>query len=203
MRSTTTDFFLVEGDPPSKRGILRCALHLFVRDGLCETSIRDIARASGFTNPALYKFFESKEALALHLFERCYLKLVSTFRASLRRGSFASELDSLVGAFASLVDENLEAVLFVNDTLRLLWPRMSKAARRHTLVGEVRALIRRGREARAVPATIDEDLAVAALLGAMAQIARMAYFGEVELPISRRVAEIRRLFGRTLSERES
>ena len=31
--------------------------------------IRDIARESGYTNPALYKHFASKEELALHLFE--------------------------------------------------------------------------------------------------------------------------------------
>jgi AcrR family transcriptional regulator len=201
--STPTDFFLREGDPPSKREILRSALHLFVRDGVCETSIRDIAEASGFTNPALYKFFESKEALALHLFERCYLELITTLRASMKRESFARDLDALVTAYAGLVDESLDAVLYVNDTLRTFWPRVSAAVRRHSLIGELRSLVRRGVESHVVPRAIDEDLAVAMVLGAMGQIARMAYFGEIRGPVSARVTAIRRLFGGALLERTS
>jgi AcrR family transcriptional regulator len=201
MRSTSTDFFLMEGDPPSKREILRCALHLFVRDGLCETSIRDIADASGFTNPALYKFFESKEALALHLFERCYLKLVSVIRASQKGKDFAKDLDALVEAYARLVDEDLEAVLYVNDTLRLFWRKLPKSARQHSLISEIRALLERGVEARVVPDTIEKDLAVAVLVGAMGQIARMAYFDEIDGPVSGQIAEIRNLFRRALMEK--
>lgn len=202
MRSPSTDFLLLEDDPPSKREILRRALHLFVRDGLCETSIRDIAKASGFTNPALYKFFESKEAVALHLFERCYLRLVSAVRNSQRREEFAADLDSLVQAYARLVDENLEAVLFVNDTLRHFWPKLSRAARQHSLVGEVRSLIQLGKRTRAVPRALDEDFAVAMVLGAMGQIARMAYFGEVERPLTAQLPALRLLFRRTLQEKK-
>jgi AcrR family transcriptional regulator len=201
--SIPTDFFLREGDPPSKREILRSALHLFVRDGLCETSIRDIAEASGFTNPALYKFFESKEALALHLFERCYLELITALRDSMKRESFARDLDALVTAYAGLVDGSLDAVLYVNDTLRTFWPRVSKDVHRHSLIGEIRALVRRGVESRAVPRTIDEDVAAAGVLGAMGQIARMAHFGEIRGPVSARVTAIRRLFGGALLERTS
>ena len=39
-------------DPPAKHKILVTALALFVRDGLCETSVRDIAKASGFNAKA-------------------------------------------------------------------------------------------------------------------------------------------------------
>ena len=69
-------FYVLADDPPAKREILVAALALFVRDGLCETSIRDIAKESGFTNPALFKHFRSKDHLARFLFERCYLELV-------------------------------------------------------------------------------------------------------------------------------
>jgi AcrR family transcriptional regulator len=200
MRSTPDEFLLAESDPPSKREILRCALRLFVRDGLCETSVRDIASASGFTNPALYKFFESKEALALHLFERCYLKLFSTVHGSLTHQSFGSDLDSLVEAFVTLVDEHLDAVLFANETLRMFWPRLPKATRQHSLIREMETLIEQGLSERVVPRSINKSFAVAMLLGAMGQFARMAYFGEIERPISRHKAEIRRCFGRALSE---
>jgi AcrR family transcriptional regulator len=57
--------YLAHDDAPAKKKILTEALRLFVRDGLCETSIRDIARATGYTNPALFKHFASKERLAV------------------------------------------------------------------------------------------------------------------------------------------
>src|SRR5262245_18366786 len=78
-------FYVAADDPPAKRRILETALELFVRDGLCETSVRDIARASAFTNPPLSKHFKSKDELAEYLLERCYLQLaelVSTAIAS-------------------------------------------------------------------------------------------------------------------------
>jgi len=145
MTTALDSILLAEGDPPSKRKVLRCALHLFVRDGLCETSIRDIAQASGYTNPALYKFFESKEALSLHLFMRCYLRLVSVTRASQRpeRG-FEANLDALLRAYAGLADDSLEAVLYVNDTLRLFWPKLSPGTRRHSLLAVIHALLKQG-----------------------------------------------------------
>lgn len=195
------EFFLLEGDPPSKREILRCALELFVRDGLCATSIRDIAQASGYTNPALYKFFESKDALALHLFERCYHRLATAVHDSQRRADFEADLEALVSTYARLVDENLDAVLFVDDTLRHFWPKLPKSARRHSLVAEVRALLRRGVASGAVPRDLDEDIAVATVLGAFGQIARMAYFDEIDLPLVDGVPAIRKQILRALSER--
>lgn len=186
------DFFLHEGDPPSKREILRCALALFVRDGLCETSIRDIAQASGYTNPALYRFFESKEALALHLFERCYERLAIAVHASQKRAGFDADLQALVETYTQLVDESIDAVLFVDDTLRYFWPRLPKKIRRHSLVGEVRALLRSGVASGAVSRALDEDIAVATVLGTMGQIARMAYFGEIALPVGGHAPALRR-----------
>jgi TetR/AcrR family transcriptional regulator, repressor of fatR-cypB operon len=70
----TRPFYVSADDAPAKRKILETALVLFVRDGLCETSVRDIAKASGFTNPALFKHVRSKNDLARYLFERCYLE---------------------------------------------------------------------------------------------------------------------------------
>ena len=59
-------------EPAAKIAGLDAALSLFVRHGVEATSIRDIARQSGFTNPAIFKHFETKTSLALCLFERCY-----------------------------------------------------------------------------------------------------------------------------------
>jgi AcrR family transcriptional regulator len=84
-------FYIREDDPPAKRQILRAAMKLFSAHGLDATSIRDIARESGYTNPALYKHFAGKEELALHLFETCHRRLWGGKAAStVRRASTAS-----------------------------------------------------------------------------------------------------------------
>ena len=57
--------YLSADDAAGKRDILTAALHLFVRDGLCETTIRDIAKSAGYSNPVLFKHFDSKDHLAL------------------------------------------------------------------------------------------------------------------------------------------
>lgn len=189
------DFLLGEGDPPSKREILRCALELFVTKGLCETSIRDIARASGYTNPALYKFFDGKDGLALHLFERCYLRLVSLLRASQRRDAgFEANLESLVTAYAQLADESLAAILYVDETLRLFWPKLPAATRRHSLLSIIRDLLKRAVAEGALRHETDVDLALATMVGTMAQVARMAHFGELRPPMSSQVPGLLRLF---------
>ena len=52
-------------DPPSKRMILKEALRLFAQRGIDAVTVRDIGNRAGYTNAALFKFFATKDALAL------------------------------------------------------------------------------------------------------------------------------------------
>src|SRR4051812_40995136 len=129
-------FYVEPTDPPSKQELLKAALKLFARDGVRESSIRAVAEEAGFTNPVLFKYFESKDALALHLFERCYQRLVrETMGALSGTGSLRARLGRLVHALLALLDESPEAVLLVNEELRRYWPHVSPATRRHSLIG--------------------------------------------------------------------
>ncbi len=172
-------FFLSEGDPPSKQAILRAALKLFVHHGLAATNVRMIGKEAGYTNPALFKFFESKEALALFLFERCYGRLHRAVAAAAARPAFHDALAGVIDAFLSAMDEDLEAVLFVQDALRELWPRLPASARRRSVLRELRTLMERGMREGAVTGYRSPDVPVAALVGLMAQLGRMLYFREV------------------------
>jgi TetR/AcrR family transcriptional regulator, repressor of fatR-cypB operon len=183
-------FFVSEGDPPSKQGILRAALKLFVLHGLEGTSIRMIGAEAGYTNPALFKFFESKDALALHLFERCYERLFRKIEAGAKRGPFTRSLDAVVDAMLTAMDEDLEAVLFVQDSLRELWPRLPARARRRSILGTLRVMFERGIGEGAVAGYGSADVPVAALLGLMGQFARMRYFHEIEGPAGASRAEL-------------
>jgi AcrR family transcriptional regulator len=183
MKETRQPFYVSSDDPPAKQKIIIAALDLFVRDGLCETSVRDIAKASGFSNPALFKHFPSKEALANYLFERCYLELHNLTTRAIRSGdTFARKQHAVIGAYMTALDQDQNAVLYVQDNLRQFWPRMPVAMRKHTILREVRMLLELGRKEGIVTASIDVGLLAVAWIGTLQQFARVQYFGEFNLP---------------------
>ncbi len=173
-------FLVSPDDAPAKQEILKAALRLFVRDGLCETSIRTIAAEAGYTNPAMFKHFESKEALALHLFERCYRWLADALADAMSPARpFEAAVHALVARFAELIDESLDAFLYVQDTLRHFWPRVSPELRRHSIVGMLRKVVHAGSKEGVVTPDVSEDLLVAGIIGLLSQYARLVYFGEL------------------------
>jgi len=176
---TGLPFYVDPEDPPSKQALLEAALKLFARDGVRESSIRAVAAEAGFTNPVLFKYFEGKDALALYLFERCYLRLVSETRVALAGGgTFRARLGRVITRVLALLDESPEALLFVNEELRRYWPRMSPLARRESLVGITMKFF----EDPEVSKRIDRTLLVAAFWGLLGQFARMHAFGEWKGP---------------------
>ncbi len=61
--------------PEQREKILEEACSLFLRDGLDGFSMRKLARAVGVTAPALYRHFESKEALLHDVLGEAYRRL--------------------------------------------------------------------------------------------------------------------------------
>ncbi len=194
-------FFVSDSDPASKQGILRAALGLFARHGLDGTTIRMIGEEAGYTNPAMFKFFPSKDALALHLFERCYARLHDAVAAAAAGEDFDVALRAVVEALLAAMEEDLEAVLFVQDALRELWPRLPARARRRSIIASLRALLARGIRDGDVSGFSTPDVPVAILLGSMAQLARMAYFGEIARSPASWRAELDLALGRMLTGR--
>src|ERR1700744_1644171 len=145
MKHTPPPFYVSSDDAPAKQKIVISALDLFVRDGLCETSIRDIAKASGFSNPALFKHFSGKDALAGYLFERCYLELFNLVTRAIASGdTFRGKQRAVIGAYMAALEQDRNAVLYVQENLRQFWPKMPANVRRHSILGEVRSLIELG-----------------------------------------------------------
>ena len=193
--------FLSDGDPASKRSILSAALGLFARHGLDGTTIRMIGEEAGYTNPAMFKFFPSKDALALHLFERCYARLHGAVAAAVAGEDFDTALRAVIDALVSAMEEDLEAVLFVQDSLRELWPRLPAQARRRSIIASLRAIFERGIRSGDVTGFSSPDVPVAILLGSMAQLARMSYFGELPRAPAAWRAELDLALGRMISGR--
>jgi AcrR family transcriptional regulator len=200
MKRTTLPFYIREEDPPAKREILRAAIKLFSERGLVATSIRDIADESGYTNPALYKHFASKEELALHLFETCHRRVWALCHAAVTSAeSFDKKLERYVGQWLDLVDEHPEVMAFLSDSARALWPKASPTVRRQTMIGLARALVHEARPTRHATSAVDPDLAAASLQGTLSELARMLQVGVLDGPAARWKEGLMALFRRFLA----
>jgi AcrR family transcriptional regulator len=196
-RAPPTRCYLAHDDAPAKKTILTEALRLFVRDGLCETSIRDIARATGYTNPALFKHFASKERLAVHLFEQCYLTLFQGIeRAMSGQRGYAAKQRALIVSYLEMLDADRDALLYVQDNLRHFWPMMPASVKRSSIVGQVHSLLQLGRDEGAVTDAIVIDFLVMGWLGVLQQFARGWFFGGFAGPARRHRARLEQLLTR-------
>lgn len=192
-------FYLRAGDAQAKCRILEVALKLFLEQGLCETTIRSIAAHSGYTNPALYKHFASKEAVALYLFEQCYRGLAMELEAVLAgNADFDARLEAYIGRFCTLLESDPRPLLYVFDNLRQFWPRLPAALRRRSLVAQQQELLRQGQEQGRVDPGLKPEFAVAMLAGTLGQAARMAYFQAMPGRPRDWVPVLTRLIGRAL-----
>jgi AcrR family transcriptional regulator len=190
----TLPFYISEDDPPAKQEILRAAMKLFSERGVGETTIRDIADESGYTNPALYKHFASKEELALHLFETCHRRVWVWCNAALVSAKgFDEKLEAYINRWLELVDEHPEVVAFLSDSARVLWPKASRTVRRQTMIGLARSLVLEAPRRRGAPA-VNPDLAAASLQGTLAELARMLQVGVLDGPAARLKDELVSLF---------
>ena len=185
------NFYVSPDDPPSKQAILKAALTVFARDGVAGSSIREIALESGYTNPAIFKFYRTKDALALFLFERCYNECLSVLRRALGpHDAFRSKLRAAIQSLTDFVDTHPEAFFFVQDNLRLFWPKLSKETRRHSLLTEFRKVIELGRTEERVSSNVPVELQLAAMMGFLLQLARMNYFKELKQNITRQTDQV-------------
>jgi AcrR family transcriptional regulator len=195
--ASTLPFYIREEDPPAKRQILRAAMKLFSERGFDGTSIRDIARESGYTNPALYKHFAGKEELALHLFETCHRRLWAKCHAAIDAAKgFDDKLEAYIGQVLALVDEHPEAMAFLSDSARVLWPKAAPAVRRQTMIGLARSLMSLAPRLPRARSAVHPDVVAASLQGTLAELARMLQVGVLPGPAMRWQADLVALFRR-------
>ncbi len=164
-------------DPPAKRAIVATALRLFATHGVDGVNIRDIAADAGFTNPALFRHFASKEALAQALFDRCYAALgnVLTIDPNL-------PLKDRLTACIILIEVAPEAVHFVLENLRRYWDGLPDAQRNMPLPLRMRHLVEAEKASGRIADHVDAGLATIMLLGTLGQVARLAHFGDLPSP---------------------
>lgn len=160
-----------EGAPRAKRAILEEALKLFASHGVDSVSIRDIATATGFTNPALFRHFASKEELASVLFEVCYRRL----SGALATPSAMAGLQSWLTAALREVEEVPEAFHYVVENVRKDWAKLPADLRARNIPALARRMIEGEKAAGRIRPDVDPAVAAIIVVGAMMQHARVVH----------------------------
>ena len=193
-------FYIAPSDSASKRRILQEGLRLFAKHGMSATSIRDIAAATGYSNPALYKHFKTKDELAVRLFELCYAELLNRMTLAVQDSDeFETRFSSYISAFSLFFDEYPDAALFTLDNLATLWPQVSARFRGRTIVTLTRELLDLGRREGLVSADEREALQLVVVTGTLVQMVRQLYLGALSGPAVAHAEEIDRILRTALA----
>jgi hypothetical protein len=90
---------------------------------------------------------------------QCRIELAELVSNALASGAtFAAKQHAVIDAYLDAPDRDSNSVVYVQDGLRHFWPQMPATLRRHSIVGEVRRLLEKGRAEGSVTDDIDIDL---------------------------------------------
>ena len=167
-----------------KQRILLAALRLFSEKGLCETSIRDIGEAAGLSNPALYKHYASKDALARALFIFCYRWLHSPLEKVVRGEfeSISSQLAAYNSTFFQQFEIAPEVVIYLSDNIQQFWSEVQADVAGDTFVSQINRMLASAIDRNEIGDDLDIDLASAIIIGGIQQLSRMWYLGLLKRP---------------------
>lgn len=91
----------------TKDRIEQSALTLFVKNGVDGTGVREIAKAAGITEGAIYRHFKGKDALVWKLFADNYVAYGAKLDALQReQDGTAAKLEAMVKGFCAFFDED-------------------------------------------------------------------------------------------------
>lgn len=161
----------VRGRPRNARRkseILAAATKLFHEKGYSTTSLDDIADRVGFTKPAIYYYFKSKDDLLFEIVDGIVDDALSRIRDIVtREGSAAERLQDLLVENTRVILENLEANTVFYNSRGLLTPQREQdvRAREREYTQVVRDLYASGVRAGELR-DIDPAVASSTLLGA-------------------------------------
>lgn len=116
-----------------KKGqLLLASLKLFSEQSYDRVSVRDIAKAAGVSEAALYKHFPSKEEMALYIFS----KIIGEYTLQVSRiaegeGSAVERLCDVQRLTYSLYQQDIESIRFALLSQYQFWDRLEDAQKPH------------------------------------------------------------------------
>jgi AcrR family transcriptional regulator len=161
----------------TRHRIETAAIQLFVEKGVAETSVRDIARAVGLSEGALYRHFIGKEQLVWQLFERHYVEFASRLGTVAGAESTArAKVAAMIRGFCQAHDDNPALFRFLLFVQHGQLGRLAAAT--PTPVAVVRAVIESGIASGEIPPQ-EPDLATALVFGVVLEPVQFAAYGRL------------------------
>ncbi|MCB2096807.1 MAG: TetR/AcrR family transcriptional regulator [Parvularculaceae bacterium] len=99
--------------PSTRERIEAAALALFVERGVDAATTREIAKAAGVSEGAIYRHFDSKDELASEMFHRIHARLAGLIREAARsKRGIAEQTRAVIDAYSETADENFPLFTF-------------------------------------------------------------------------------------------
>ena len=153
----------------------RAALTLFVARGVAETTTREIAMAASIAEGTIYRYFPSKEQLALDLFLRHHRALAEALAAAAQQASgLRARIEAIVHCYCAWADRDWTLFAYHLLNQHLFLAQVPDDAPNPVTV--VRAVIEAAMAAGEIPRR-DADLAAAAAIGVVMQPATSTVYG--------------------------
>ena len=181
-----------DGRPLTRGRIAKAAIGLFAQKGVDRTTMKDLAQTLGVSEPALYRHYESKEALYASAFLEAYERIArEVIETCSREPDFSRCVAALVALFARLFDEEGAMFTFVLiDHHRHLGAVPAEPERNP--VEALRQFFDRAMDAGDIPRRGSPDFAAAVSLGMVVQTAIFVHYGRLSRPLSTRVVDMTR-----------
>lgn len=163
---------------PTKEAIDQAALELFVRQGVAETSIREIAQAAGVSQGAMYNHYKSKEELAWRLWFDIFSEIARRLRESAQETSgLDAQLRAMVHTVFAWFDQDWIAVTYGFRTRHQFLP--SVRAKSGSPYLAFRAVIARAIRQGTLPRQ-DVEIATSLVTGAIIQVIDTRILGRIQ-----------------------
>lgn len=165
----------------TKARVERAALTLFVARGVAETTTKEIAMAASIAEGTIYRYFPSKEQLALNLFLRHHRALAEALdEAQQKAAALRDKIDAIVRCYCEWADRDW--TLFAYHLLNQHSFLIQVPDGTPNPVNVVREVIVRAMKAGEIPQR-DVDLVAASAIGAVMQPATYKVYGRFEGPL--------------------
>jgi AcrR family transcriptional regulator len=174
----------------TKARVERAALTLFVARGVAETTTKEIAMAASIAEGTIYRYFPSKERLALDLFLRHHRALAEALEAAQEKApTLREKIDAIVACYCEWADRDW--TLFAYHLLNQHSFLIQVPEDVPNPVNVVREVISRAMRAGEIPKR-NIDLVAASAIGVVMQAATYKVYGRFEGPLAAHT----RYFGR-------
>jgi AcrR family transcriptional regulator len=166
----------------TKARVERAALTLFVARGVAETTTREIAMAASIAEGTIYRYFPSKEQLALDIFLGHHRALAEALTdAHQPVAGLREKIDAIVRCYCDWADRDWSLFAYHLLTQHLFLALVPDGT--PNPVDVVRGVIAEAMVAGEIPAR-DPDLAAASAIGTVMQPATYKVYGRFDGPLS-------------------